>query len=166
VTKRLRLMPMSRMSDCSNSSLKRHTTSLSLWFCLNREYSAPHWINRNRAQLRLEVMRVIEAYPAMTRREIALKLGVSVAGVNYALKALVERRLEKKAKNFSRSICPSSITSTKSLPAKIGVFICRGWCASSETPRGRLTLIAVSSAPCAIMADNPAELTLKCGARG
>jgi len=58
--------------------------------------------NANREALRLEVMRVIEANPEMSQREIARELGVSLGGVNYAMKALVERGLVK-AKNFGRS---------------------------------------------------------------
>lgn len=45
---------------------------------------------------------MIEANPKMSQREIARELGVSVGGVNYAMKALVERGLVK-AKNFGRS---------------------------------------------------------------
>ena len=48
------------------------------------------------------MMRVIEANPEMSQREIARELGVSLGGVNYAMKALIERGLVK-AKNFSRS---------------------------------------------------------------
>ena len=58
--------------------------------------------NVNREALRLEMMRVIEANPEMSQREIARELGVSLGGVNYAMKALIERGLVK-AKNFSRS---------------------------------------------------------------
>ena len=54
--------------------------------------------NTNREKLRLEVMRLIEANPEMSQRNIARELG----GVNYAMKALVERGLVK-AKNFGRS---------------------------------------------------------------
>ena len=56
----------------------------------------------NREKLRFEVMRLIEANPEMSQREIARELGVSLGGVNYAMKALVERGLVK-AKNFGRS---------------------------------------------------------------
>ena len=56
----------------------------------------------NREALRLEVMRVIEANPEMSQREIARELAVSLGGVNYAMKALIECGLVK-AKNFSRS---------------------------------------------------------------
>ena len=59
-------------------------------------------VSANREALRLEVMRVIEANPEMSQREIARELGVSLGGVNYAMKALVERGLVK-AKNFGRS---------------------------------------------------------------
>jgi len=58
--------------------------------------------NTNREKLRLEVMRLIEANPEMSQRNIARELGVSLGGVNYAMKALVERGLVK-AKNFGRS---------------------------------------------------------------
>lgn len=65
----------------------------------NRAFPSP---NVSRETLRLKVMRVIEANPAMSQREIARELGVSLGGVNYAMKALVERGLVK-AKNFGRS---------------------------------------------------------------
>ena len=58
--------------------------------------------NGNRAKLRFEVMRAIEAQPEKSQREIARELGVSLGGVNYAMKALVERGLVK-VKNFGRS---------------------------------------------------------------
>ena len=45
---------------------------------------------------------MIEANPEMSQREIARELGVSLGGVNYAMKALVERGLVK-VKNFGRS---------------------------------------------------------------
>ena len=47
-------------------------------------------------------MRAIEAQPEKSQREIARELGVSLGGVNYAMKALVERGLVK-VKNFGRS---------------------------------------------------------------
>ena len=55
-----------------------------------------------RAGLRLKVMRVIEANPEMSQREIARELGVSLGGVNYAIQALVERGFVK-ADNFRKS---------------------------------------------------------------
>lgn len=45
---------------------------------------------------------MIEANPEMSQREIARELGVSLGGVNYAMKALVERGFVK-VKNFGRS---------------------------------------------------------------
>ena len=48
-----------------------------------------------RAGLRLKVMRVIEANPEMSQREIASELGASLGGVNYAIQALVERGFVK-----------------------------------------------------------------------
>ena len=83
--------------------------------------------NTNREELRLEVMRVIEANPEMSQREIARKLGVSLGGVNYAVKALVERGLVK-MKNFSRSdhkasylyvLTPSGIAEKASLASAL-----------------------------------------------
>ena len=55
-----------------------------------------------REELRLRVMQLIETHPEMSQRQIAHKLGVSLGGVNYALKALVERGYVK-ADNFRRS---------------------------------------------------------------
>ena len=55
-----------------------------------------------RAELRLKVMRVIEANPEMSQREISRKLGTSLGGVNYAIQALVGRGFVK-AQNFSKS---------------------------------------------------------------
>ncbi|UZP74301.1 MarR family EPS-associated transcriptional regulator [Candidatus Paraluminiphilus aquimaris] len=67
---------------------------------MNSDYQQSTKINREK--LRLEVMRVVEANPEKSQREIARELGVSLGGVNYAMKALVERGLVK-AKNFGRS---------------------------------------------------------------
>ena len=58
--------------------------------------------NTNREELRLEVMRVIEANPEMSQREIARELGASLGGVNYAMRALVERGLIK-VQNFRKA---------------------------------------------------------------
>jgi EPS-associated MarR family transcriptional regulator len=41
------------------------------------------------------VMRILEENPDLTQRELAEKLGVSVGGVNYCLKALMEKGLVK-----------------------------------------------------------------------
>ena len=56
----------------------------------------------SRAELRLRVLRLLEQHPEMSQREIARELGVSLGGVNYALKALIEQGFVK-AGNFGRS---------------------------------------------------------------
>lgn len=56
----------------------------------------------DRAELRLRVLRVLEKNPHFTQRQLARELGVSLGGVNYALKALVERGCVK-ANNFRKS---------------------------------------------------------------
>jgi len=47
-------------------------------------------------------MRVLEEDPTATQREIAKKLNVSLGGVNYCIKALVDRGLVK-LNNFAKS---------------------------------------------------------------
>lgn len=48
------------------------------------------------------IMRILQENPDLTQRELAEKLGVSVGGLNYCLKALVEKGLIK-VQNFSQS---------------------------------------------------------------
>lgn len=55
-----------------------------------------------RDELRLRVLRALEANPELSQRQLAQELGVSLGGVNYALKALIERGFVK-ADNFRRS---------------------------------------------------------------
>lgn len=55
-----------------------------------------------RDELRLRVLRALEANPELSQRRLALELGVSLGGVNYVLKALVERGFVK-AGNFRKS---------------------------------------------------------------
>ncbi len=55
-----------------------------------------------RDELRLRVLRALEANPELSQRQLAAKLGVSLGGVNYALKALTERGFVK-ADNFRKS---------------------------------------------------------------
>jgi len=55
-----------------------------------------------RAELRLRVLRVLEKNPHFTQRQLARELDVSLGGVNYVLKALVERGFVK-ADNFKKS---------------------------------------------------------------
>ena len=58
--------------------------------------------NAFQEELKLRVMRVIEENPTATQREIAQELNVSLGGVNYCLKALVDRGLVK-LNNFAKS---------------------------------------------------------------
>ena len=55
-----------------------------------------------RDELRLKVLRALEANPELSQRQLAAELGVSLGGVNYALKALMERGFVK-AENFRKS---------------------------------------------------------------
>jgi len=55
-----------------------------------------------RDELRLRVLRALEVNPELSQRQLAAKLGVSLGGVNYALKALIERGFVK-ADNFRKS---------------------------------------------------------------
>ena len=48
------------------------------------------------------VLRILNEQPDITQRELAEKLGVSVSGLNYCLKALVQKGLVK-IQNFSNS---------------------------------------------------------------
>ena len=48
------------------------------------------------------MLRALEANPELSQRQLAAELGVSLGGVNYALKALVERGFVK-AGNFRKS---------------------------------------------------------------
>ena len=55
-----------------------------------------------RDEIRLRVLRALEANPQLSQRQLAAELGVSLGGVNYALKALIERGFVK-ADNFRKS---------------------------------------------------------------
>jgi EPS-associated MarR family transcriptional regulator len=48
------------------------------------------------------VMRILQKNPDLTQRELAEKLGISVGGLNYCLRALMEKGMVK-MKNFSAS---------------------------------------------------------------
>ncbi len=48
------------------------------------------------------VMRILQDNPDLTQRELAEKLGISVGGLNYCLKALTEKGMVK-MKNFATS---------------------------------------------------------------
>lgn len=51
---------------------------------------------------KFRVMRILQENPDLTQRELAEQLGVSVGGLNYCLKALVEKGLVK-MQNFTHS---------------------------------------------------------------
>lgn len=53
-------------------------------------------------ELQLKILRLVEADPSLSQRQMAKKLGVSVGGVNYCLKALAEIGWIKVG-NFARS---------------------------------------------------------------
>ena len=55
-----------------------------------------------RDELRLKVLRALEANPELSQRRLAAELSVSLGGANYALKALMERGFVK-AENFRKS---------------------------------------------------------------
>ena len=55
-----------------------------------------------RDELRFKVLRALEVNPDFSQRQLAAELGVSLGGVNYALKARIERGLVK-ANNFRKS---------------------------------------------------------------
>ena len=57
---------------------------------------------RARSGFRLKFMRVIEANPEMSQREIASKLGNSLGGMNYAIQAFTDRGFVT-SKNFRKS---------------------------------------------------------------
>jgi EPS-associated MarR family transcriptional regulator len=48
------------------------------------------------------LMRILQENPDLTQRELAERLGISVGGLNYCLKALMEKGLVK-MKNFANS---------------------------------------------------------------
>ena len=48
------------------------------------------------------VMRLLEENPDLTQRELAARLGISVGGLNYCLKALMQKGMVK-MKNFAHS---------------------------------------------------------------
>ena len=52
--------------------------------------------------IRFRVLRLLQARPKLTQREIARELGVSLGGVNFCLRALVDKGLVK-IRNFQNS---------------------------------------------------------------
>ena len=73
------------------------------------------------------MLRALESNPELSQRQLAAQLGVSLGGVNYAMKALVERGFVK-VNNFSRSdnkaaylyvLTPSGIAEKASVAAAL-----------------------------------------------
>jgi len=58
--------------------------------------------NGARDELRLRVLRALEANPELSQRKLAARLDVSLGGVNYALKALMDKGFVK-VDNFRKS---------------------------------------------------------------
>ena len=54
------------------------------------------------SETHLQLLRILEANPSVSQRELSEHLGISLGKTNYCLKALVNRGLIK-AKNFSNS---------------------------------------------------------------
>lgn len=52
--------------------------------------------------VRFRLLRLLEAHPELSQRQIASELGVSLGATNYCLKALIEKGLLK-VKNFTAS---------------------------------------------------------------
>ena len=55
-----------------------------------------------REEIRLRVLHALETDPKQSQRQLAKQLGMSLGGLNYAMKALIERGLVK-AENFRKS---------------------------------------------------------------
>ena len=56
----------------------------------------------NKEDVDFRVMRLLQANPQMSQRELARALGISLGGVNYCLKALITKGWIK-IQNFSHS---------------------------------------------------------------
>jgi EPS-associated MarR family transcriptional regulator len=56
----------------------------------------------DRAEVRFRVMRALEQNPTLSQRDLALELGVSLGGINYCIKALIDRGAVK-VENFRAS---------------------------------------------------------------
>jgi DNA-binding MarR family transcriptional regulator len=65
------------------------------------------------------VMRILQENPDLTQRELAEKLGISVGGLNYCLKALMEKGMVKmKNHPFDESITLKELLSPSQKPDK------------------------------------------------
>lgn len=78
-----------------------------------------------RDDLRLKVLRALEVKPDLSQRQLAAELGVSLGGVNYALKALIKRGFVKadtvrksgRKVAFLYLLTPEGVVETTSLAA-------------------------------------------------
>lgn len=72
----------------------------------NDSHAKPIRMTSRRSQLQedttFRVLRMLQDNPDMTQREIAEKLGISTSGLNYCLKALIDKGWVK-VQNFSQS---------------------------------------------------------------
>ena len=58
--------------------------------------------NHSQEDTNFRVMRLIQENPNLTQRELAYKLGISLGGLNYCLKALIAKGLVK-MQNFNQA---------------------------------------------------------------
>lgn len=58
--------------------------------------------SRIQEDTKFRVMRILQENPDLTQRELADRLGISVGGLNYCLKALIEKGMVK-MQNFANS---------------------------------------------------------------
>lgn len=62
----------------------------------------PNTVNHPIEDTQLRLLRLIDARPEMSQRDLALELGTSLGKINYCLKALVDKGLVK-VRNFRNS---------------------------------------------------------------
>jgi EPS-associated MarR family transcriptional regulator len=70
--------------------------------CVSRLEKMTNRKDAFKEDVRFKILRIIEAHPDYSQREIASALGISLGGVNYCLKALIEKGFVKVG-NFRRS---------------------------------------------------------------
>lgn len=95
-----------------NSNLiNNHCDNHQRWFrmnCSKLNVIKKHLMDNKTRQQQLQedthfrVLSLLEQDPDMSQRDLAKALGVSLGGINYSLKALIERGMVK-AQNFSKS---------------------------------------------------------------
>jgi EPS-associated MarR family transcriptional regulator len=64
--------------------------------------SAPSRRSQSQEDTHFRVLRMLQANPDLTQREIAQQLGLSTSGLNYCLNALIDKGWVK-VQNFSQS---------------------------------------------------------------